>query len=183
MPPASETWTFQAAALLVVAAVGAVGILLLFAAVRRLERKLAALDRLPNLEAALAKLAERESMLDLRRTEHTLIDIRDGLKRLEERLLAVAETRMRDAQTLPAIQGGPGSGGFVSDRILARLLALGYERIQVVTPADEMAAWTDGDGWAIVEARRDGALCKGRVRVARGLVGAVELQPAYSAFP
>lgn len=179
----SETWTFQAAALLFVAAVAAVGIFLMLAAMRRLERRLAALDRLPNLEASLAKLAERESMLDLRRTEHTLIDIRDGLKRLEERILSVAESRMRETQTLPALMSGPGSGGFVSDRILARLLALGYERIQVVTPADEIAAWVDGDGWAIVEARRDGALCKGRVRVARGLVGAVELQSAYSAFP
>ena len=161
---------------------------------RRLEKRLGSLDRLQGLEAALQKLAGREAALDLRRTEHTLLDVRDHLKRLEERLLAVVESRARESAqaggnslangTELAVGASPAAAtSVVTDRILTRLLALGYERIQIVTSADDLALLGSTEGVVIVEARRDGALCKGRVRVARGLVGAVELQPAYSAFP
>lgn len=168
--------------------------LVLVTSVRKLEKRLGSLDRLQGLEAALQKLAEREAAIDLRRTEHTLLDVRDQLKRLEERLLAVAESRVRDTAERADLADRAGtdlvtgpsaaaSTSLVTDRILARLLALGYERIQIVTSSTDLAALAAGEGIAIVEARRDGALCKGRVRVAAGLVGAVEVQPAYSAFP
>lgn len=176
----------------VIAAAAAGGVLalqfVLVAAVRRLEKRLGSLDRLQGLEAALQKLAEREAAIDLRRTEHTLLDVRDQLKRLEDRLLSVVESRAREASANPgtelATAPTPAStASLVTDRILARLLALGYERIQIVTAADDLALLGTTEGIAIVEARRDGALCKGRVRVVRGQVGAVEVQPAYSAFP
>lgn len=165
--------------------------IVLFVAVRRLEQRLGSLDRLQGLESALQKLAEREAAVDLRRTEHTLLDVRDQLKRLEERLLAVSERGVREAgergasagTELARIATPAATASLVTDRILARLLALGYERIQIVTSTDDLALLGDSDGAAIVEARRDGALCKGRVRVAHGLVGAIEVQPAYSAFP
>jgi hypothetical protein len=159
-------------------------------ALRRLERRLGSLDRLQGLETALQKLAEREAAIDLRRTEHTLLDVRDQLKRLEERLLAVSERGVREQSErngtgteLVRVTTPASIASLVTDRILARLLALGYERIQIVTSTDDLAKLGDTDGAAIVEARRDGALCKGRVRVAHGLVGAIEVQPAYSAFP
>jgi hypothetical protein len=166
-----------------VCAAGAAGVFAVLLAVRRLERRLAALDRLQACESALQKLGERDQGLDLRRVEHVLIDVRDGLKRLEDRLLAVAEAR-------PGSGGGgtaallPAAGASaLLDRVLQRLLALGYERIHVVTPATELARLHDAEGWVVVEARRDGVACKGRVHVARGLVGELEIQPAYSAFP
>lgn len=176
----------------VAAAVGACVIALqvvLVAAVRRLERRLGSLDRLQNLESALQKLAEREAAIDLRRTEHVLLDVRDQLKRLEDRLLAVAESGARESarsvgtDLVPSRARPASASSLVTDRILQRMLALGYERIQIVTSADDLALLGATEGVAIVEARRDGALCKGRVRVAAGLVGAVEVQPAYSAFP
>jgi len=162
--------------------------IVLVASVRRLEKRLGSLDRLQGLEAALQKLAEREAAIDLRRTEHTLLDVRDQLKRLEDRLLAVTESRARESAARPGgdlalAPTADSATSLVTDRILTRLLALGYERIQIVTTPDDLAQLAAGEGIAIVEARRDGALCKGRVRVARGLVGAVEVQPAYSAFP
>ncbi len=167
--------------------------IVLFVAVRRLEQRLGSLDRLKGLESALQKLAEREAAIDLRRTEHTLLDVRDQLKRLEERLLAVSERSVREAGDRSAHAGigtelarvatPAATASLVTDRILSRLLALGYERIQIVTSTDDLALLGDSDGAAVIEARRDGALCKGRVRVAHGLVGAIEVQPAYSAFP
>ncbi|MCY2961843.1 MAG: hypothetical protein NTY35_16930 [Planctomycetota bacterium] len=176
----------------VVAAAAAGGVLalqlVLVLSVRRLEKRLGSLDRLQGLEAALQKLAEREAAIDLRRTEHTLLDVRDQLKRLEDRLLSVVESRAREAAERPGtdleVRGTPASAtSLVTDRILARLLALGYERIQIVTSPDDLALLSSTEGSAIVEARRDGALCKGRVRIVRGVVGSVEVQPAYSAFP
>lgn len=185
-PADPETMVF-----VIAAAVGGAVVALQFVlvvSVRRLEKRLGSLDRLQGLESALQKLAEREAAVDLRRTEHTLLDVRDQLKRLEERLLSVAESRAREsaerAGTGLAVASTPAAEtSLVTDRILARMLALGYERIQIVTSSDELAQLGHAEGFAIVEARRDGALCKGRVRVARGLVGAVEVQPAYSAFP
>lgn len=164
--------------------------IVLFVAVRRLEQRLGSLDRLKGLESALQKLAEREAAIDLRRTEHTLLDVRDQLKRLEERLLAVSERGVRESGVtqntgteLVRVATPAATASLVTDRILSRLLALGYERIQIVTSTDDLALLGDSDGAAVIEARRDGALCKGRVRVAHGLVGAIEVQPAYSAFP
>ncbi|MBL8862885.1 MAG: hypothetical protein JNK02_12880 [Planctomycetes bacterium] len=155
---------------------------------RRLERRLGAEDRLRTVEAALEKLAEREAAIDLRRTEHVLLDVREAVGKLEERLLSIAESRARAALERPGAElvvapEGTAAASVVTDRILARLLALGYERIRIVTDGPDLARLASEEGDVIVEARRDGALCKGRVRVAQGLVGAVLVQPAYSAFP
>jgi len=175
--------------LVVAAAVGGSIVALQFvllASIRRLEKRLGSLDRLQGLETALQKLAEREAAIDLRRTEHVLLDVRDQVKRLEERVMSLSERGARAGLStdLVSTTATPAAASsLVTDRILTRLLALGYERIQIVTSGDELAALSAGEGDAIVEARRDGALCKGRVRVAHGQVGAVQVQPAYSAFP
>jgi len=176
--------------LLVVAAVVGGSIVaiqfVLVASLRRLEKRLGSLDRLQALEAALQKLAEREAAIDLRRTEHVLLDVRDQVKRLEERIMSLSERGARAAigtDLVPTASTPASASSLVTDRILTRLLALGYERIQIVTNGDDLAALSSTEGDAIVEARRDGALCKGRVRVAHGQVGAVLVQPAYSAFP
>jgi hypothetical protein len=192
MPAPDDVSTVLLAALVAVAALAALQAWTLVH-VARLERRLASLDRLRALEEALQKLAEREAAIDLRRTEHAVLDVREALKRLEERLLVIAERGARSALDRPgadlvAASGGAALSGaaaasVVTDRVLARLLALGYERIRIVSSADDLARLAAAEGDAIVEARRDGALCKGRVRVAQGYVGAIEVQPAYSAFP
>jgi hypothetical protein len=52
-----------------------------------------------------------------------------------------------------------------------------------VTRADELAAIASADGDVLVEARREGLLHKGRVRIQAGQIAAVELQPATGIFP
>lgn len=158
---------------------------------RALEDVLTRLDRLEEIRAQVAKLAASGGDLDLRRLEHVLIDIRDGHKRLEERLLQLAEVA-HSAPTMevpmPSTAREPErkSGGALSERVVNRLLAMGYERIQVVTPIDELQAMLDGEeqaGDVLVEARRAGAACKGRVAIRAGSISGVELKSAHAMFP
>ena len=157
---------------------------------RALEDVLARLDRLDEIRAQVGKLAASGGELDLRRLEHVLIDIRDGQKRLEERLLQLAETA-HEASVLepptpshsPQPERKPGLG--LSERIVNRLLAMGYERVQLLTTLEELQEFLarDGDGDVLVEARRAGAVCKGRVSVRGGSIAGVELKSAHSMFP
>jgi hypothetical protein len=156
---------------------------LIVARSKRVEAKLARLDRLDDVARDVARIAQGGGDLDLRRLEHVLIDIRDGQKRVEDRLLAVVEASS-------AIKGGPnalalhsGGANALADRVVTRLLALGYERVQIVTPSADVARMVDGDGDVLIEARRDGAPCKGRVSVRHGVLTDVQIQAAYSAFP
>ena len=55
--------------------------------------------------------------------------------------------------------------------------------MQLVTPREDLARLVQGDGEVLVEARRDGASCKGRVSVRGGVLSDVQIQAAYSAFP
>ena len=71
----------------------------------------------------------------------------------------------------------------LGERIVNRLMALGYERIELVTPHAELEAIAGGGGEVLVEARREGVPCKGRVRVRAGRIEAVQLQPAFGVFP
>jgi len=156
----------------------------------KVEKKLAPLDRLEEIQKAITKTQEEASALDLRRIEHALIDIRDGQKRVEDRTLAVLEAaqggpRIPGALATAGAGSGAASGGALADRIVTRLLALGYERIQLVTPLAKIAELAAGttDGEVSVEARRDGAACKGRLFVKQGAIADVQIQSAYSVFP
>jgi hypothetical protein len=81
----------------------------------------------------------------------------------------------------------PGSQALVlrhsllAERTTNRLLALGYERIQVLNDADELAALEDGE--VRVEALREGVVCKGRVLVRAGHLAEVEMRTAHGMFP
>jgi len=165
-------------ALLVAGAVAAAGV---WSVVRRLERlrgELRRLETLDELQRNVARwLAERDD-LDLRRIEHILIDLRDGSRRVEEQLLRAGELRAEASDTLvPAVAPS------VGERVVNRLVALGYERVELVTPFQELEAMAASGGDVVVEARREGVLCKGRVRVRAGRIEAVQLQPALSVFP
>jgi hypothetical protein len=152
-----------------------------WAVVRRLEElraELASLEELSGIRRQLESgLAEREG-LDLRRIEHLLIDLRDAGRRLEELFLRSHEARAETgAELVPA--GAP----LLAERVVQRLVTLGYERVEIVTPHEELERCARGDGEVRVEARREGLLCKGRVRVRAGRIEGAHLEPALAAFP
>jgi len=152
-----------------------------WAAVRRLERlraDLRALEALPEIQRTLTRLLSERDDLDLRRLEHLLIDLRDGSKRVEELLLRAEERRAQPGDTLV-----PLAPPALAERVVNRLAALGYERIELVTPHAELEAMNQLGGDVLVEARREGALCKGRVRIRAGRIESVQLQPAFPIFP
>ncbi len=178
-------------ALCAIATAAAVAVWILVVRMKRLEAQLARRGSVEDLSAALTKAFEGRDALDLRRVEHVLLDIRDGQKRVEDRLIAVVESRERAALAgddgsralVPALGSGPSAGRALADRIVTRLIALGYERVQLVTPSSELAALESEGGDVVVEARRDGSPCKGKVRVANGIIADVQIQSAYSTFP
>jgi hypothetical protein len=101
------------------------------------------------------------------------VDIRDGGRRLEERWLAAAER-----------PEGHGDRGLpLVERIRARLLSLGFERIEILTPSEYHAGILESGGDVLVEARRSGASYKGKVRVEDGLITEAKLRPSHAIFP
>lgn len=185
--PLLEVSTWILVALLCIALGGGVAAWLVVASLRRAETQLAPLARIEEIQAQIARLAREEEGLDLRRIEHVLLDVRDHLKRLEERLLTVVEARVRESLATGdqgrALVPATGDGGALADRIVTRLLALGYERVVLVTPTSELQAIALAGGSVVVEARRDGAACKGRILVQDGRIADVQIQSAYSTFP
>lgn len=154
------------------------------ARIARLTQELAPLARLESIESAVGKLVEERHALDLRRLEHVLIDVRDGLRRLEERLVAAVETIGSREVVLARSPGeGPPRTAHLAERVTARLLTLGFERIQILTPAEELERLADGDGEVRVEARRGGAAHKGRVLLRDGAIADVRMRDTYEAFP
>ncbi|TAJ17867.1 MAG: hypothetical protein EPO68_08785 [Planctomycetota bacterium] len=136
--------------------------------------RLAALDHLAEIERATRVLADARGDLDLRRVEHVLVDIRDAQRRVEDALLRSVERTSGDAA--PAAPN-------LADAITNRLLALGYDRVQLAGTDEELGrlALTDGD--VLVEARKSGVAHKGRVLVRGGRIHAVEIQPPFAVFP
>ncbi|MDF1837597.1 MAG: hypothetical protein P1V35_07010 [Planctomycetota bacterium] len=126
------------------------------------------------VEEHLASIRDGQGQaLDLRRIEHLLVDIRDGNKRLEERFVSAAER-----------SDSPGPMGLpLSERLRARLLSEGYERIEILTPAEYHAGLLESGGEMLVEARRSGASYKGKVRIEDGLLVDVNLRPSHTIFP
>lgn len=150
-----------------------------------LRRSLAPLGRLEAVEQLLSRMADRESTPELRRVEHVLVDIRDGQKRFEERIVRLTESMGQASGAVIQPQGGGAAalGSGLTERVVTRLLAMGFERIEVLSSAEEQAALMDGEGEMLVEARRAGSPHKGRVRIERGAIVDVQLRSAYQAFP
>ena len=135
--------------------------------------------RLGELQSELARLGESRAALDLRRLEHLLIELRDAHKRLEERMMQIVESA-RAAQSDERQGKGPVPA---SERVVNRLLAMGYERIQIVTPPAELTHIFEQGGEVLVEARQGGAICKGRLRVREGAIVDADLRSAHAMFP
>jgi hypothetical protein len=179
---ASEPWLLLVVALCAIGALA--GIWAAIARLRELESLARRLEVLEEIRHSVARLASDRGDLDLRRLEHVLLELRDGQKRLEDALL----TRLQSPRSLeqPDRAGG-GAPPSLAERVTNRLLALGYERVRLVTPAAELEQLAAGEGGGsgelVVEARRNGVLCKGRVLLRRGALTDVEIQPAYKLFP
>lgn len=154
------------------------------ARVRELGARAAPLEHLSALARDVHALSEERADLDLRRVEHILIELRDSQVRLEDALLrhadATREALVRgDSTSALAAPAGDGLG----ERAVNRLIAMGYERIQLVTRHEKLLELVARDGEILVEANKSGVLHKGRVLVRSGRIANVELHPAYSIFP
>lgn len=174
---ASLPW-IALAGLLALAAT-AVGVWLLVRRAREDHGRADTLAALESIREALARLAAERADIDLRRIEHVLVDIRDAQRRLEDSLLRALEAARTNE---PASPSAPGAD-HLAERATNRLLSLGYERVQIVTAAAELARLSESDGEVLVEARRQGVLHKGRVLVRGGRIHSVELNPPFAVFP
>jgi hypothetical protein len=168
----------------VFAAAAAVATWLLVARAKHVEDRLKRLERLDEIHADVKKLGGADQVLDVRRIEHVLIDIRDGQKRVEERMLTLLESHAREDNargSAPAFALEGASA--LQDRVVTRLLALGYERVVLVTPPADLPRIAAEGGAVVIEARRDGAACKGRAIIEGGRIQDIQIQSAYSTFP
>jgi len=163
---------------LVALVVAALGIWTLVARLRSLREDARSLETLGELKRSLDRLLAGREELDLRRIEHLLIDLRDGARRLEDGILRLHESQPVESDALR-----PARAPALGERIVNRLLALGYERVELLVAPEALAQLDRGDGQVIVEARREGVLHKGRVVLHAGRIDAVHLQPAFPLFP
>ncbi len=167
-------------------------LVLLLGRARSLEDALEPLETLDELPPGLRAVTESMSKVDLQRIEHLLIDLRDAQKRLREQLIQLAElprevpapapapaaSEPSDRPKRPAPPAVP-----LSERVTNRLLALGYQRVQILSESAELDAIGTGDGDVLVEARRDGATCKGRVTIKNGTIAEVAVRSNHDMFP
>ena len=176
-----ELWLSGAGVALALALLA--GLWIAIGLLRELRGELRNLARLESIESTLARLAGERGDLDLRRLEHVLIELRDGGRRLEDAWF----TAGRAARSAEAPERAPDSPAGLGERVVNRLLALGYERVRLITTPEQLAALAaeprGGNGEILVEARRSGAPCKGRVLLRAGALTEVEIRPAYSVFP
>jgi hypothetical protein len=183
MPPSTDPLSLALAVALVAAcALAAIAAWQILARFKAAERHLERLQDLALLRERVEKLSAAQPELDLRRVEHVLLDLRDTLKRTEERMLTLIESARTSASPNLPVPAAAGSAQ-LAERIVTRLLSLGYERVQLVTPLAEFEPLLGGEGVVVLEARRDGVSCKGRVKIKSGAIQDVQMQAAYGAFP
>ena len=184
--PGAPGWMPEAifAVLVILVCLALVGVVLLWTQLGRLravEARAGAFARVEDLHGLLGKLANDREDLDLRRIEHLLVDLREAQERLEDALLRAVETKDKEAVGTEALV--PKSPDSLGERVINRLLALGYERVQIVTRSEKLIELASKGGEVLVEARRQGVLHKGRVVIRGGRIADVEIHPAYSIFP
>lgn len=165
--------------------------------VRALERSLVKLELLERMDTSLARLLDEPSApdveVDLRPVEDALRLLGEEQRRHTDRVVqALDAVREAAARSLAAEPPEPPAPVVVEsrvlpeslvDRVVDRLLALGYERVEFVTPAEQLESVFQRGGEVRVEARRDGAPHKGRVVVREGRIDDVHLRSSYETFP
>lgn len=159
--------------------------------VERIDGGARVVHELGELRETLRGLHERlpGERTDLAPVQAAVGELVAGLGRIEAQLEALRELRAEQlaaeepAVTLvpPAPPAAPRVG--LGERVTNRLLALGYERVQIVTDHELLDEIAEADGEALVEAWRNGVLHKGRVVVTAGEISAVDVHPSYSIFP
>ncbi len=172
-----QSWSWLVLALL---GACAVALWVVVARLGEIERRLAGLARNEETSgAATASNSAREG-LDLRRIEQVLTEIRDGSKRLEDALLRSLSAGRPASAALenPGVQAVD-----LAERVTNRMLALGYERIVVITPREQFEHIFQSGGDVLVEARRDAVPCKGKATFRGGALVDIEMQSAYATFP
>lgn len=176
-----EALLWVALAALIVLVVTAVGVWTLISRLSVLAGDTRRLGILERIAEDLGRVTHEREDLDLHRIEHVLVDIRTAQVRLEEALLRTLEAQAAGSERdLLAPQAAPES---LAERVVNRLLSLGFGQIQLVTPVEEIQALNSEDGEVIVEVKRAGVLHKGRVLVRGGRLAEVEVQPSYAIFP
>lgn len=173
----SSDWSW-----LVLALLGACAVALWVAVARlgEIELRLKSLARSDEPSATGAQGDRLREAVDLRRVEQVLGEIRDGSKRLEDALLR-SQSASRSASAAVELEGTTGVD--LGERVTNRMLALGYERIVLVTPREQFETIYRAGGEVLVEARRDGAPCKGKAIFRGGVLTDVAMQSAYATFP
>lgn len=183
LPPEREAALLVAAVALVGVVVLAILLLRVVRALREIHDGLERLDRLDDLHDSVERFVEERQEIDLRRIEHALGGLREAQGRLEGTLVHMLESLQAEpahGEVTPHPPAPPRVD--LVERLTNRLLAHGYARIEFVTRREEIAAIED-EGEVQVEARRDGIVHKGSVRVRGGRIAEVALRPAYTMFP
>jgi hypothetical protein len=167
------------------------------------------LEQLEPILRAVEKLRSADGEIELRRVEHALLDIRDGQRKIVDAMLRVAEAGANASGQVPLAGDERG----MEERVHNRLLALGYEGVEIargawaargdwpeerrdedpeadsdahVEAGSEPGDAVEGDENTYelrVEARRQGVLHKGKVLVRDGRIYDVTMTPSYSIFP
>ena len=141
------------------------------------------------LRESLAKLASERSDIDLRRLEHVLIDQREALTRLEDSLLSTVNQAMTQRAAEARSAAPPGEpvvkerADELGERIVNRLIAMGYERVHLAAERSDLEALDDERDEVPVEAHKLGVVYKGRVVLTGGRITDVDLDPPYAVFP
>ncbi len=141
------------------------------------------------LREGLNKLVTERGDIDLRRLEHVLIDQREALTRLEDALLttveqAIAQRASESRSAAPVNETPPrGRADELGERIVNRLLAMGYERVHLAAPKADLEALDPARGEVLVEAQKLGVVYKGSVVLSEGRITDVDLEPPYAIFP
>jgi len=175
---AAGPWAELATALF--AAVGVWVLFLLYRRSESLDARLKELEGLGRLEASLSSLKEGMDSVDLERLEHLVEDLRDTNRRIGRQLLELTERTV--AEEAPQEANRP-VGAMLGERITNRLIVLGCERIELLVGAGDLERIAAEGGEVGFEARRDGAMAKGRVEVADGRLVNVDISTSHQMFP
>jgi len=168
---------------LVVAAAAIIGVALLYllySRAVRMDERLKDLEGLARLEESLGELKEGASGVDLERVEHLLEDLRDANRRIGRQLIDLTEQSVTEPD--PHEPNRP-VGPLLGERITNRLIVLGCERIELLIGAGDLERIAAEGGEVGFEARRDGAMAKGRVEVSDGRLVNVDISTSHQMFP
>ncbi len=180
--PMAGLWPLILVVFALIGTASAAALWLLVARSKEIERLATRLDAVEELTALVSKLASQREDLDLRRLEHVVVDIRDGQGRMEDALLRALENLGRERERENG-KVSAASSTTLSERVVNRLLAQGYERIHIVSSPEEVAKMAQDDGEVSVELYKNGVLHKGRVSVRSGAIADVQLRSVTSMFP